>query len=60
MSYSLHQGDTAIEVSSFAIKGTPKEGDKPFLFKGRAMVVYVRYKKGPTGLASIREVIQPA
>jgi hypothetical protein len=30
------------------------------MFKGRAMVVSVRYKKSPTGWASIREMIQPA
>ena len=55
------QGDTAVEQSTFAIKGTPKnEGGEPFLFRGRSMVVYVRYGKSPTGWASIRELIQPA
>ena len=54
------QGDTAVEESVFTIQGTPKNGAAPFLFKGRSMVVYVRYKKSPTGWASIREIIQPA
>jgi ketosteroid isomerase-like protein len=54
------QGDTAVEESQFTIQGTPKNGGAPFLFKGRSMVVYVRYKSSPTGWASIREIIQPA
>jgi ketosteroid isomerase-like protein len=54
------QGDTAVEMSTFAIRSTPKNGGAPILFKGRAMVVYVRYKGSPTGWASIREVVQPA
>jgi ketosteroid isomerase-like protein len=54
------QGDTAVELTAFAIKGTPMDGGQPFLFKGRAMVVYVRYQESPTGWASIREMIQPA
>ncbi len=56
----LIQGDTAVEMTAFTIKGTPKDGGQPFIFKGRAMVVYVRYPKSPTGWASIREVVQPA
>ena len=55
----LFQGRTAVEESVFAIQVTPKDGGKPFLFKGRSMVVYVRYSKSPTGWASIREIIQP-
>jgi ketosteroid isomerase-like protein len=54
------QADTAVEMTAFTIKGTPKDGGQPFIFKGRAMVVYVRYPKSPTGWASIREVVQPA
>jgi ketosteroid isomerase-like protein len=54
------QGDTAVEMSTFTIRGTPKSGGEPFQFKGRAMVVYVRYKQSPTGWASIREVVQLA
>jgi ketosteroid isomerase-like protein len=54
------QGDTAIELTAFTIQGTPKADSQPFLFKGRAMIVYTRYKNSPTGWASFREVIQPA
>jgi ketosteroid isomerase-like protein len=57
---TFFQGDTAVEQSLFTIKGTPINGGAPFLFKGRSIVVYVRYKQSPTGWASIREVIQPA
>jgi ketosteroid isomerase-like protein len=56
----LIQGDTAVEMTDFTIQGTSKNRGDPFIFKGRAMVVYVRYKKSPTGWASIREIIQPA
>lgn len=56
----LIQGDTAIELTDFTIQGTPKSQGEPFTYRGRAMVVYVRYKNSPTGWASIREIIQPA
>ena len=56
----LIQGDTAVELTDFTIQGTSKNRGDPFLFKGRAMIVYVRYKNSPTGWASIREIIQPA
>jgi ketosteroid isomerase-like protein len=56
----LIEGNTAVEQTLFSIKGTPKGGGEPFLFKARAMVVYIRYEKSPTGWASIREMIQPA
>jgi ketosteroid isomerase-like protein len=56
----LIQGDTAVELTDFTIQGTPKSQGEPFIYRGRAMVVYVRYKNSPTGWASIREIIQPA
>jgi len=56
----LIQDSTAVEQALFTIKVTPIAGGEPTLFKGRAMVVYVRYKESPTGWASIREIIQPA
>ncbi|MGA7313605.1 MAG: nuclear transport factor 2 family protein [Silvibacterium sp.] len=56
----LVENDTAVEQTLFTIKGTPIAGGEPFFFKGRTMVVYVRYKESPTGWASIREIIQPA
>ncbi len=57
----VFHGDSAIEMTRFAVRGAPKTPEgKPFLFRGRAMVVYVRYAASPTGWASIREVVQPA
>ena len=56
----LIENDTAVEATLFTIKGTPIAGGNPFFFKGRTMVVYVRYNESPTGWASIREIIQPA
>jgi len=56
----LINGDTAVEQTLFTIKGTPKSGGEPFIFEGRAMIVYIRYKESPTGWATIREMIQPA
>ncbi len=53
-------GETAIEQTLFTIKGTPKGKGEPFIFKGRSMIVYVKYKGSPTGWATIREMIQPA
>jgi ketosteroid isomerase-like protein len=57
---TFFQGDTAVEQSLFTIKASPKDGSAPVYFKGRSLVVYVRYDKSPTGWASIRELIQPA
>jgi ketosteroid isomerase-like protein len=57
---TLFQGESAVEESLFAIKITPKAGGAPSIFKGRSMVVYVRYPHSPTGWASIREIVQPA
>ncbi|MEO8253314.1 MAG: nuclear transport factor 2 family protein [Flavobacterium sp.] len=56
----LIQGDIAIEQTLFSIKGTPRKGGEPFVFSGRTMVTYIKYKKSPTGWATIREIIQPA
>jgi ketosteroid isomerase-like protein len=56
----LIHGDTAIEQTVFVIKGTPKDGGAPFIAKGRAQIVYIRYDKSPSGWATIREIIQPA
>jgi len=54
------QDDIAIEQTTFAIKGTPKKGGEPFIFKGRTMVTYTRSSESPTGWATIREIIQPS
>jgi hypothetical protein len=57
---TLFHNGTAIEETLFTIQGNPKTAGDPFTFKGRSMVVYVRYAASPTGWASIREVVQPA
>jgi ketosteroid isomerase-like protein len=57
---TFFQGETAVEDSLFTIKITPKAGGASSIFKGRSMVVYVRYAQSPTGWASIREIVQPA
>lgn len=54
----IFNGETAVETSLFSIKATPKNGGKPTLSRGRAMVVYIRYKASPTGWASLREMAQ--
>src|SRR5580704_15188763 len=46
---TFFQGDTAVEQSLFTIKASPKDGGAPVFFKGRSLVVYVRYDKSPTG-----------
>jgi ketosteroid isomerase-like protein len=56
-SFEIH-GETATEISSFTIEGTPKGDGKPFMFKGRSMVLYIRYRESPCGWALIREMIQ--
>ena len=54
------RGDVAVEQVLFGIRGTPKDGGDPFLFRGRTSVTYVRYEESPTGWATLREIIQPA
>ncbi|MGD1958097.1 MAG: YybH family protein [Fulvivirga sp.] len=56
----LIQGNMATEQTRFAIKGTPKDGGESWVFSGRTVVTYIRYKDSPTGWATIREIIQPA
>jgi len=56
-SFVIH-GNTATEISSFAIEGTPRGDGTPFIFKGRSMVLYIRYQESPAGWALIREMIQ--
>jgi hypothetical protein len=52
----LIENDTAVEETLFTIKATPIARGNPFFFKGRIMVVYVRYNQSRTGWASIREI----
>jgi hypothetical protein len=56
-SFVIH-GNTATEISSFTIEGTPRGNGNPFIFKGRSMVLYIRYNESPAGWALIREMIQ--
>ena len=56
---SIH-GGIATEQILFSIKGTPKKTGARFLFKGRTMLILVRYGKSPTGWATLREIVQPA
>ena len=56
----LIQDGYAVEQTTFAVRGTPRAGGEPWIFRGRAMVVYVRYAGSPTGWASLREMVQPA
>ncbi|MEN1783888.1 MAG: nuclear transport factor 2 family protein [Bacteroidota bacterium] len=53
-------GDIALEQTKFAIKGTPKKNGDPFVFRGRTLVTYIRYKESPSGWATLKEIIQPA
>lgn len=57
---TLFNGDTAVETSIFTIKVSPKNGGPISYARGRAMVIYIRYKGSPTGWASIREMAQAA
>ncbi|HLA57348.1 MAG TPA: nuclear transport factor 2 family protein [Puia sp.] len=50
--------EAVVETSIFAIRSTPKNGDSSRVFRGRSMVVYVRYNDSPTGWASLREMTQ--
>ena len=56
---SIH-GDVATEQILFSVKVTPKRSGSPFLFKGRTMLILVRYDQSPTGWATLREIVQPA
>ena len=57
---TLFHSGTAVEETLFTVQGNPKSPGASFIFKGRSMVVYVRYAASPTGWASIREIVQPA
>jgi ketosteroid isomerase-like protein len=55
---TVFNGDAVVETSIFGMRLIPKNGDSSRIFRGRSMVVYVRYKESPTGWASIREMVQ--
>jgi len=53
-------GSTAILQSRFILKGKVKETGEEWEYKGRTMVISVKYDQSPTGWATIREIVQPA
>ncbi|MEM8927335.1 MAG: hypothetical protein AAGC45_03970 [Bacteroidota bacterium] len=55
----LHKGDLVIKQILFALRLVPKNGDEPFVFKGRTLVILQRYDESPSGWATIYEMIQP-
>ncbi|MEO0570310.1 MAG: hypothetical protein AAF039_01310 [Bacteroidota bacterium] len=55
----LHKGDLVIKQMLFGLRLIPKNGDAPFVFRGRTVVTLQRYDKSPTGWATIHEIIQP-
>jgi ketosteroid isomerase-like protein len=57
---TIFNGDAVVETCIFGMRMIPKNGDSSRIFRGRSMVVYVRYKDSPTGWASIREMVQEA
>ena len=54
-----HQGDIVIQQMKFALRLIPKNGDDPFVFRGRTLIVLQRYEKSPTGWVTLHEMIQP-
>jgi ketosteroid isomerase-like protein len=57
---TVFSGETVVETCIFGIRATPKGGGAPGYFRGRSMVVYVRYKDSPYGWVSLREMTQAA
>jgi ketosteroid isomerase-like protein len=55
---TVFNSDAIVETSVFAMRATPKNGDSARIYRGRSMVVYVRYRDSPTGWASLREMTQ--
>lgn len=55
----LYKGDIVIKQMLFGLRLIPKNGDEPFVFRGRTLLTLQRYDKSPTGWATIHEIIQP-
>lgn len=55
----VQKGDVVIKQRVFSLKLIPKNGDVPFVFKGRTLLVLQRYDESPTGWATVHEMIQP-
>lgn len=52
-------GDTAVEMTRYAVEVTPRAGGAAATVRGRAMIVYVRSATAPNGWLSLRELVQP-
>jgi ketosteroid isomerase-like protein len=57
---TIYTGETVIESAIFTIRNTPKNGGAPTTGRGRAVTIFIKYAKSPTGWASIREIGQEA
>ena len=55
----VQKGDVVIKQRIFSLKLIPKNGDDPFVFSGRTLLVLQRYDDSPTGWATVHEMIQP-
>ena len=55
----IHRGDIVIKQMLFALRLIPKNGDDPFVFRGRTLLVLQRYDESPTGWVTLHEIIQP-
>ena len=55
----LHRGDVVVKQMLFGLRLVPKNGDEPFIYRGRTLIILQRYDESPTGWATIHEIIQP-
>lgn len=55
----IYRGDLVIKQMRFALRLVPKNGDSPFIFRGRTLLVLQRYNESPTGWVTLHEIIQP-
>ncbi len=55
----LLKKDLVIKQMLFGLRLIPKNGDDPFVFRGRTLIILQRYDESPTGWATIHEIIQP-
>lgn len=55
----IHKGDMVIKQMLFGLRLIPKNGDEPFIFRGRTLIILQRHPESPSGWATIHEIIQP-
>ncbi|NAS11145.1 nuclear transport factor 2 family protein [Poritiphilus flavus] len=55
----IYKNDLVIKQMLFALRLIPKNGDEPFVFRGRTLLILERSDESPTGWATIHEIIQP-